>query len=129
MVGGRRTGAEGIIRLAGGRNAIDGFKGYKPLSPEAALVAARPSWWAGKTRSRNPPRPAGEGGPPAAIPSQCPIRVLADASATDCQQYWIELKAIVILNDCRLSHCLQYRQSGDAAVPSHRHGMLGGVTK
>ncbi|MBP2227857.1 iron complex transport system substrate-binding protein [Azospirillum agricola] len=40
MVGGRRTGAEGIIRLAGGRNAIDGFEGYKPLSPEAALVAA-----------------------------------------------------------------------------------------
>ncbi|MGF7177611.1 heme/hemin ABC transporter substrate-binding protein [Azospirillum doebereinerae] len=40
MVGGRHTGAEGIIRLAGGRNAIDGFEGYKPLSPEAALVAA-----------------------------------------------------------------------------------------
>lgn len=40
MVAGRHTAADGIIRLAGARNAIDGFEGYKPLSPEAALVAA-----------------------------------------------------------------------------------------
>lgn len=40
MVAGSHTAAEGIITLAGGRNAISGFEGYKPLSPEAALAAA-----------------------------------------------------------------------------------------
>src|SRR3546814_12562702 len=29
-----------LIALAGGINAIDGFEGYKPLSPEAAVAAA-----------------------------------------------------------------------------------------
>ena len=41
MAGGRGTAADGIIRLAGGINAVTEFEGYKPLSPEAA-VAAQP---------------------------------------------------------------------------------------
>ncbi|MGH6947861.1 MAG: heme/hemin ABC transporter substrate-binding protein [Kiloniellales bacterium] len=40
LAAGRRTSADGIIALAGGRNAIDGFERYKPLSPEAAVAAA-----------------------------------------------------------------------------------------
>lgn len=40
VAAGRKTSAEGIIALAGGVNAIDGFKSYKPLSPEAAVAAA-----------------------------------------------------------------------------------------
>lgn len=39
-VAGRETGADEIIRLAGGTNAIDGFTGYKPLTSEAAVQAA-----------------------------------------------------------------------------------------
>ncbi len=38
---GRDTAADGIIRLAGGVNAIDGYAGYRPLTPEA-VIAARP---------------------------------------------------------------------------------------
>lgn len=41
LAGGRKTSADGIIRMAGGANAVDAFEGYKPLSPEAA-VEARP---------------------------------------------------------------------------------------
>jgi iron complex transport system substrate-binding protein len=41
MAAGTATAADAIIGLAGGRNAVEGFSGYKPLSPEAA-VAARP---------------------------------------------------------------------------------------
>ena len=37
---GRDTAADGIIRLAGGVNAIDGYAGYRPLTPEA-VVASR----------------------------------------------------------------------------------------
>lgn len=40
LAGGRETSADAIIRLAGGVNAIDGYTGYKPLSPEAAIAAA-----------------------------------------------------------------------------------------
>lgn len=40
VAAGRETSAEGIIALAGGVNAIDGFERYKPLSPEAAVAAA-----------------------------------------------------------------------------------------
>mgnify|MGYP000318434711 CR=1 FL=1 len=40
MAAGRDTSAEGIIALAGGANAIDGFESYRPLSPEAAVEAA-----------------------------------------------------------------------------------------
>src|SRR3546814_8229514 len=40
VAAGRDTSAAGIIALAGGINAIDGFEGYKPLSPEAAVAAA-----------------------------------------------------------------------------------------
>jgi iron complex transport system substrate-binding protein len=35
LAAGRGTSADGIIKLAGGINAIDGFEGYKPASPEA----------------------------------------------------------------------------------------------
>ncbi|MCR9257228.1 MAG: ABC transporter substrate-binding protein [Alphaproteobacteria bacterium] len=38
---GTDTSAASIIDLAGGENAVTGFDGYKPLSPEAA-IAARP---------------------------------------------------------------------------------------
>ena len=38
---GRDTAADGIIRLAGGANAIDGYAGYRPLTPEA-VIASRP---------------------------------------------------------------------------------------
>jgi iron complex transport system substrate-binding protein len=38
MAAGSHTSADALIRLAGGRNAIDGYEGYKPLSPE--VVAA-----------------------------------------------------------------------------------------
>lgn len=40
LAAGRETAANGIIQLSGGRNVIDGFTGYKPLSPEAAVEAA-----------------------------------------------------------------------------------------
>jgi len=40
LAAGRDTAAAGIIELAGGRNAIDGFTGYKPLSAEATVAAA-----------------------------------------------------------------------------------------
>ncbi|MGN6464788.1 MAG: heme/hemin ABC transporter substrate-binding protein [Rhizobiaceae bacterium] len=41
LASGTGTAADGIIRLAGAVNAIDGFRGYKQLSDEAVL-AARP---------------------------------------------------------------------------------------
>jgi iron complex transport system substrate-binding protein len=41
LVSGKNTAADGVIRLAGGVNAIDEYEGYKPLSDEAAS-AARP---------------------------------------------------------------------------------------
>lgn len=41
MVAGRKTGADAIITLAGGVNAIDSYEGYKQVSEEA-IVAARP---------------------------------------------------------------------------------------
>lgn len=41
MVAGRKTGADAIITLAGGTNAIDSYEGYKQVSEEA-IVAARP---------------------------------------------------------------------------------------
>jgi iron complex transport system substrate-binding protein len=36
---GRGTAADGIIQLAGGVNAIDGYTGYRPLTPEAVLAS------------------------------------------------------------------------------------------
>jgi iron complex transport system substrate-binding protein len=36
---GRDTAADGIIRLAGGANAIDSYAGYRPLTPEAVLAS------------------------------------------------------------------------------------------
>ncbi|MCA0998276.1 heme/hemin ABC transporter substrate-binding protein [Alloyangia pacifica] len=40
MAGGTDTAADGIIRLAGGVNAVTDFEGYKPLSDEAIIAAA-----------------------------------------------------------------------------------------
>ena len=39
LASGIGTAAAGIIQAAGGVNAIDGYEGYKPLSPEAAVAA------------------------------------------------------------------------------------------
>lgn len=36
---GRDTAAAGIIKLAGGVNAIDGYAGYRPLTPESVLAS------------------------------------------------------------------------------------------
>src|SRR3546814_12203746 len=58
---GRDTSAAGIIALAGGINAIDGFEGYKPLSPREA-VAARPAVLLFSRRLRD--LLGGRGGPP-----------------------------------------------------------------
>lgn len=40
LASGTNTAADGIIRMAGGVNAIDGFEGYKQLSDESAVIAA-----------------------------------------------------------------------------------------
>ncbi len=39
LASGSGTAADGIIRMAGGVNAVDGFAGYKHLSDEAAILA------------------------------------------------------------------------------------------
>ncbi len=36
---GKGTAADDIIRLAGGINAIDGYSGYRPLTPEAVIAS------------------------------------------------------------------------------------------
>lgn len=41
LVAGQETSAEAIIRMAGGRNAVEGFRSFRPLTPEAG-IAARP---------------------------------------------------------------------------------------
>ena len=38
LAAGSDTAAEGIIKLAGGVNAVEGYEGYKPLSDEAAIA-------------------------------------------------------------------------------------------
>ena len=38
MAAGRETAADSIIRLSGARNAVTGYAGYKPLTPEAAAA-------------------------------------------------------------------------------------------
>lgn len=40
MAGGQGSAAEGIIALAGGENAAQGFDGYKPMTDEAIITAA-----------------------------------------------------------------------------------------
>lgn len=40
LAAGEGTAADAIIALAGGRNVLTGFEGYKPLSVEAAVAAA-----------------------------------------------------------------------------------------
>ena len=39
-VAGRNTAADAMIALAGARNAVTGYEGYKPLTAEAAVAAA-----------------------------------------------------------------------------------------
>lgn len=39
IVAGHNTHAESMIKLAGGINAIEGFQGYKPITPEAVAIA------------------------------------------------------------------------------------------
>jgi len=39
MVGGEKTSADAMITYAGTRNAITGFSGFKPLTPEAVIAA------------------------------------------------------------------------------------------
>ena len=39
LAAGGNSAADGIIQLAGGINAVDGFDGYKQLTDEAAIVA------------------------------------------------------------------------------------------
>ncbi|MBZ9846459.1 hemin ABC transporter substrate-binding protein [Mesorhizobium sp. CA14] len=41
LAAGSDTAADGIVRLAGAVNAVDGFSGYKPMTDEA-IVSARP---------------------------------------------------------------------------------------
>ncbi|EIE03277.1 heme/hemin ABC transporter substrate-binding protein [Leptospira licerasiae] len=41
QVSGTETPADEMIRLAGGINAVNGFKGFKPITPEA-VIAAQP---------------------------------------------------------------------------------------
>ncbi|MBK17321.1 MAG: hemin ABC transporter substrate-binding protein [Rhodospirillaceae bacterium] len=41
LSGGANTSSDGIINLAGGINAAQGFRGYKPISPEA-IIEAKP---------------------------------------------------------------------------------------
>jgi iron complex transport system substrate-binding protein len=36
---GANTAADGIIKLAGGTNAVDGYAGYRPLTPEAVIAS------------------------------------------------------------------------------------------
>lgn len=50
MVAGRGTAADGIIKLAGGVNAVTDFEGYKMISDEA-VVAARPEAILGMERT------------------------------------------------------------------------------
>ena len=38
MAAGRETAADSIIRLSGAQNAVTGYAGYKPLTPEAAAA-------------------------------------------------------------------------------------------
>jgi iron complex transport system substrate-binding protein len=40
QVSGKGTAADAIIAMAGGRNAVTEYEGYKPLTPEAAIAAA-----------------------------------------------------------------------------------------
>lgn len=39
-VAGQKTAADAMLALAGATNALNGFDGYKPLNPEAAIAAA-----------------------------------------------------------------------------------------
>jgi iron complex transport system substrate-binding protein len=53
QVAGRATAADGIINLAGARNAITEYEGYKPVNDEA-IIAARPDFVLAMQRESNP---------------------------------------------------------------------------
>ena len=77
LASGSGTAADGIIELAGGVNAVEGFPGYKQLTDEAAIIAKpdiilmmdrgggharrrrRPVRASGDRRRRRPGRPSG----------------------------------------------------------------------
>lgn len=59
MVAGRKTAADGIIRMAGAVNAIDQFEGYKQLEDES-VVAAQPDAVLAMVRSGAEPLTAKE---------------------------------------------------------------------
>src|SRR5690606_25166013 len=40
LASGSDTAADGVIRLAGAVNAIEGYEGYKPITDEAVITAA-----------------------------------------------------------------------------------------
>lgn len=40
LVAGRDTAADAMIALAGARSAVDGYAGYRPLTPEAVVAAS-----------------------------------------------------------------------------------------
>lgn len=52
LAAGRDTSAASIIGLAGGRNAIDAFEGYKPLTPEA-MIGTKPDYILVTERTRD----------------------------------------------------------------------------
>ncbi len=54
MVAGRNTAADGIIRMAGGVNAISDYEGYRQVNDEA-VVAARPEFVLAMSRSSADP--------------------------------------------------------------------------
>ncbi len=45
MAAGSESSADAMIRLAGGENAVSTVSGYKPLTDEAVIAAARTSSW------------------------------------------------------------------------------------
>lgn len=57
MVGGRNSTADGILALAGIRNAAEGIDGFKPITDEA-IVAAAPELVVMMASEGNPPTPA-----------------------------------------------------------------------
>jgi iron complex transport system substrate-binding protein len=56
MVGGRNSTADGILALAGIRNAADGIEGFKPITDEA-IVSAAPDLVVMMASDGNPPTP------------------------------------------------------------------------
>jgi iron complex transport system substrate-binding protein len=53
QVAGRATAADGVMTLAGARNAIPGYEGYKPVNDEA-IIAAQPDFVFAMQRDSHP---------------------------------------------------------------------------